>query len=237
MPAKYEPEAAAEDEKPKNGKKKPGKQQETEDSKNDEDVLSHVDHRKRQEVEDVEQLRDIRSGFAQLPFAQWCKNRMSKHELSSSYNPQSNGHAEQAVNTVKGILKKTDTKQWSPPKPDPELVRTVRAAKLDKSGQGDDSTLDLALQEIMDIADKDGDYQLCYKALSQHKQLRSLPRDHPAQKLSTIWDALSIENELPGLMLYHGRVYIPQGAVESVLKKLHIQHTAFDKTSRNARSL
>ena len=38
-------------------------------------------------------------------------------------------------------------------------------------------------------------------------------------------------------MLYHGRVYIPQGAVESVLKKLHIQHTAFDKTLRNARSL
>ena len=37
---------------------------------------------------------------------------MSKHELSSSYNPQSNGHAEQAVKTVKGILKKTDTKQW-----------------------------------------------------------------------------------------------------------------------------
>ena len=83
-------------------------------------------------MENVEQLRDIRSGFAQLPFAQWCKNRMSKHELSSSYNPQSNGHAEQAVKTVKGILKKTDTKQWSPPKPDPELVCTVRAAKLDK---------------------------------------------------------------------------------------------------------
>ena len=106
MPAKDEPEAAAEDKKPKNGKKKPGKQQETEDSKNDEDVLSHVDHRKRQEVEDVEQLRDIRSGFEQ-----WCKNMMSKHELSSSYNPQSNGHAEQAVKTVKGKLKKTGTKQ------------------------------------------------------------------------------------------------------------------------------
>ena len=52
---------------------------------------------------------------------------------------------------------------------DPELVCTVQAAKLDESGQVDDSTLDLALQEIMDIADKDGDYQLCYKALSQHK--------------------------------------------------------------------
>ena len=107
VPAKDEPEAAAEDKKPKNSKKKPGKQQETEDSKNDENVLSHVHHCKRQEVEDVEQLRDIRCGFMR-----WCKNRMSKHELSSSYNPQSNGHAEQAVKTVKGLLKKTDTKQW-----------------------------------------------------------------------------------------------------------------------------
>ena len=49
----------------------------------------------------------FRSGFEQ-----WCKNMMIKHELSSSYNPQSNGHAEQAVKTVKGLLKKTDTKQW-----------------------------------------------------------------------------------------------------------------------------
>ena len=36
-------------------------------------------------------------------------------------------------------------------------------------------------------------------------------------------------------MLYHGRIYVPQGAVELVMKKLHIQHTAFDKTLRNAR--
>ena len=32
-------------------------------TKNDEDVLSHVDHRKQQEVEDVEQLRDKRSYY------------------------------------------------------------------------------------------------------------------------------------------------------------------------------
>ena len=35
VPAKDEPEAAAKDKKPKNGKKKAGKQQETEDSKSD----------------------------------------------------------------------------------------------------------------------------------------------------------------------------------------------------------
>ena len=37
----------------------------------------------------------FRSGFDG-----WCKMMAIKHELSSSYNPQSNGHAEQAVKTV-----------------------------------------------------------------------------------------------------------------------------------------
>ena len=46
----------------------------------------------------------FRSGFDA-----WCKEMAIKHELSSSYNPQSNGHAEQAVKTVKSLLKKTDT--------------------------------------------------------------------------------------------------------------------------------
>ena len=38
-------------------------------------------------------------------------------------------------------------------------------------------------------------------------------------------------------MLYHGRIYVPQGAVKLVMKKLHIQHTTVDKTLQNARSM
>ena len=122
-------------------------------------------------------------------------------------------------------------------KDDPDLFCTVRAAKLDESGQMNNCTPDLALNEIIEVAEADTDYQLNYKALVQHKQLGNLPRDHPAQKLSSIWDVLSIEDELPNLILYHGRIYVPQGAVELVMKKLHIQHTAFDKTLQNARSM
>ena len=55
----------------------------------------------------------------------------------------------------------------------PELVCSIRAAKLDEGGQVNSSNLYLALQEIMDVADKNNDYQLCYKALAQHKQLKS----------------------------------------------------------------
>ena len=97
-------------------------------------------------------------------------------------------------------------------KDDPDLVCTVGAAKLDESGQMSNCTSDLALHEIMEVAEANNDYQLNYKALDQHKQLKSFPRDHPAQKLSSIWDALSVEDELPNLMLYHGRIYVPQGA-------------------------
>ena len=117
------------------------------------------------------------------------------------------------------------------------LTWSVHLAKLDESGQMNNCTSDLALHEIMKVVEADTDYQLNYKALVQHKQLKSLPWDHPAQKLSSIWDALLVKDELPNLMLYHGRIYIPQGAVELVMKKLHIQHTAFDKTLRYARSM
>ena len=89
-------------------------------------------------------------------------------------------------------------------KDDPDLVCTVRAAKLDESGQMSNCTSDLALHEIMEVAEADTNYQLNYKALVQHKQLKSLPRDHPSQKLSSIWEALLVKDELPNLMLYHG---------------------------------
>ena len=46
----------------------------------------------------------FRSGFGA-----WCTKMAIKHELSSSCNPQSNGHAEQAVRTIEGLLKKTNS--------------------------------------------------------------------------------------------------------------------------------
>ena len=39
-------------------------------------------------------------------FKEWCEERHIKHELSSPYNPQSNGHTEQAVKSAKTLLDK-----------------------------------------------------------------------------------------------------------------------------------
>ena len=40
-------------------------------------------------------------------FVQWCKNQNINHQLSSAYNPQSNGHAEVGVREMKNLLAKT----------------------------------------------------------------------------------------------------------------------------------
>ena len=117
---------------------------------------------------------------------------------------------------------------------DPELVCTVKTAQICKTSQETNRSYDPALQKIIDIAEEDADYQQCYQDVK--KKLVDLPTDHPGQKLASVWSALSIEDDLPGLLLYHGRIFVPQKAVESVLKTLHIQHSAVDKTLRNAKS-
>ena len=88
-------------------------------------------------------------------------------------------------------------------KDDPDLVCIVRAAKLDESGQMNNCTPDLALNEIIEVAEANTDYQLSYKALVQHKQLMSLPGDHPAQAPGHTEQAhCSLETELSSKRYY-----------------------------------
>jgi len=42
-------------------------------------------------------------------FKEWCKAKNIIHEVSSPYNPQSNGHAENAVKIAKYLMKKTNS--------------------------------------------------------------------------------------------------------------------------------
>ena len=43
------------------------------------------------------------------PFDEWCRQNNIRHELSSAYHHESNGHAECAVREVKKLLAKTST--------------------------------------------------------------------------------------------------------------------------------
>ena len=83
----------------------------------------------------------------------------------------------------------------------------------------------------------DSAYQQVYEAIKGNRDIVKLPTTHPAQKFRSQWDALSTEETLPHLILYHGRIVVPEEARKEILKTLHIQHTGGSKTLANARQI
>ena len=51
------------------------------------------------------------------------------------------------------------------------------------------------------------------------------------------WDALPTDLTLPHLLLYHGRIVVPEAARKEVMKTLDLQHTGESKTLANARQI
>ena len=51
------------------------------------------------------------------------------------------------------------------------------------------------------------------------------------------WDALSTDLTLPHLLLYHGRIFVPEAAKKEGMKTLHVQHTGESKTLANTRHI
>ena len=74
-----------------------------------------------------------------------------------------------------------------------------------------ETVLDPALKELSDDAKADTDYQKVVDVLRDWKALKDLPKDHPAQRYKSQWDAMSIEDAY-GFLLYHGRVIVPEAA-------------------------
>ena len=108
------------------------------------------------------------------------------------------------------------------------LICTVRACLASQEGQpnrnegGSENVNDLALVELIAHAKADQDYQKVLDAVHRHKDLRQLPRDHPAQSSRSYWDSLAVEPELPGLILYrstyHFQARDPQDPTRSAHK-------------------
>ena len=98
-------------------------------------------------------------------------------------------------------------------------------------------SLDPALEKLVKHATENAEYQKVLVAVKEHKKLDALPSNHPAQALRSYWDAMAVEPELPNLILYHGRIFIPMEAKKEILETLHIQHTGETKTLANARQL
>ena len=96
---------------------------------------------------------------------------------------------------------------------------------------------DPAIERLAKHATNDEDYQKVFMAIKDHKKLTDLPKDHPAHQYRSYWHALSIEQALPRLVIYHGRVMVPKTAQKEILETLHMQHCGEHKSLANARQL
>ena len=106
-----------------------------------------------------------------------------------------------------------------------------------QDAEGAQPVRDPALEKLTAHAKADSAYQKIREAVKGRKAIDQLPTTHPAQALRSQWDALSTMPGLPNLLLYHGRIVVPDEAKAEVLKTLHVQHTGEPKTLANARQL
>ena len=68
-------------------------------------------------------------------------------------------------------------------------------------------------------------------------ELKNLPRNHPAHLYKSYWDAFSTEETIPNIILYHGRILVPNSAQAETLRTLHMNHCGLAKSLANARQL
>ena len=83
---------------------------------------------------------------------------------------------------------------------------------------------DLAMNMIKEYAKEDQKYNQIYKAVVEDQDVTRLSMNHPALKYQGQWHALSVEADLEGLVLYHGRIWIPKGARTRIMRLLHSDH-------------
>ena len=88
------------------------------------------------------------------------------------------------------------------------LACRILVAKEDASVE----TIDPVIKRLIKQAEEDTYYQKVYEAVQVHNRLDSLPKDHPAQNYKSYWHAISTEQLLPKLIMYHGRILVPNVA-------------------------
>ena len=120
----------------------------------------------------------------------------------------------------------------------PEENQDILACSiLVDSEDASEKTIDPAIKHLMEQAEEDKNYQTVYEAVWAHKRLDSLPKDHPAQDYRSYWHAISNEQVLTKLIMYHGQILVPNLAHKQIVETLHMQHCCETKTLANARQL
>lgn len=85
--------------------------------------------------------------------------------------------------------------------------------------------------------EQDPNYKAIQKALIAKKDPKNLPRDYPAQAASGAWANLSLESDMPKLILFMGQIWWLKTAKDMVLKKLHLSNVGEMKTLALAQDL
>ena len=95
---------------------------------------------------------------------------------------------------------------------------------------------DPALQQFYDAAANDPSYLAVVKAIIDGKSPAVLPPSHPARTFKSIWDDLSVQDDLL-LILNDSRLVVPSACRQKVLSNLHASHAGISKTRQLARNL
>ena len=131
--------------------------------------------------------------------------------------------------------------------PEPEEEQDILACSVVVSWRVEEaseeaSKTDLAIEALAKHAVNDQEWNKVYHAIKKRMELRNLPKDNPAHQSMTgvyqsYWDALSTEETLPNILLFHGRIFVSSSAQAEILKTLHMNHCGLAKSLANARQL
>ena len=114
----------------------------------------------------------------------------------------------------------------------PEVTETLCA----QSAVVDKLASDPALQEFYDATVSDDAYKSVVLAFMQGKTPSILPPDHPAQIFRSLWDNLSVMDDIL-LVLNDSRLIVPKVCRPSILQRLHTSHSGITKTKQLAKNL
>jgi len=94
---------------------------------------------------------------------------------------------------------------------------------------------DPSFAELIQVANKDSDYQMIIAALKSGKRLATFPTNHPARAYKNFWDEISLHDDL--LIFRANRIIIPVSLRKKFLGLLHQAHAGIYKTRKLAQCL
>jgi len=111
--------------------------------------------------------------------------------------------------------------------PDESEIALLRSIVADNFQKEENS-----LNALVSAASKDENYKKIVEAFQQDASMHSLPPQHPAKALRSIWDEVAL---FKNLIVHQDRILVPISERKDILQKLHIAHAGINRTKKLAR--